>query len=296
MAIKGTAADRWKRKSWYDVLAPKVFNEKLVGVILATDKKQLIGRVVRTTIYDMTDDMRKSHMNVNLEIINIDSTNRARTRIKSFELARDYVRSLLRRYTTKVDAIITVRLSDDFVVKIKPFIVTATKCDSSQKHQIRRTVLEKAYIFARTQTLESLLVEVISDRLPNMLREHCKLIFPIKNVEVRMIEIVKHVDKELKDITTNIAPRRVKRTKQEIEAVSEARERTVKTLEAGPTREERVVENVVGAGEEPAATPVEAQAEPAEPVVESALAEPVAEPVPPKNEDTAAAAVAVASS
>ena len=235
MSVKGTATDRWKRKDWYEVIAPKIFNEKPVGMILASDPKQLIGRTVRATLYDLTDDVRKSHMNLNLEIVEVDKANKAKTRVKSFELARDYVRSLFRRATTKIDAVVTVKLKDDFVVRIKPFMVTTSKCDSSQKHQIRRTLLEKTYIFARTQTLESLLTEVLSDRLPKILKEQCKVIFPIKNVEVRMIEILTHTDRELQDITTKLAPRRIKRSRElsAVEAAAEAKKAGAKA--AGST-------------------------------------------------------------
>ncbi|HEY5620601.1 MAG TPA: 30S ribosomal protein S3ae, partial [Candidatus Bathyarchaeia archaeon] len=46
--------DKWRAKEWYSVYTPSYFGEQMVAVIPSEDPKKLIGRVVETTLYDIT--------------------------------------------------------------------------------------------------------------------------------------------------------------------------------------------------------------------------------------------------
>lgn len=194
MSVKGTAHDRWKRKDWYQVLSPALFKEALVGEILCADAKQLVGRTVETTASELTGDMRKSHMNVTFRIISVDGK-KARTKVEGFDLAKSYVRSLVRRRASKIDANVKVELRDGAAVKIKPIVVSFRKCDTSQKKVIRKLLMDKIHESARVLDLDNLLLATISDTVIKTARDEIKKVYPVKNVEVRMVELVRAPNK-----------------------------------------------------------------------------------------------------
>lgn len=190
MSVKGTAHDRWKRKDWYQVLSPALFKEALVGEILSADPKQLVGRTIETTASELTGDLRKSHMNVTFRIISVDGK-KARTTVEGFDLAKSYVRSLVRRRASKIDANVKVDLRDGAIVRIKPIVVSFRKCDTSQKQVIRKLLLDKIGESASGLNLDNLLLDTISDKVIKTARDEIKKVYPVKNVEVRMIELVR---------------------------------------------------------------------------------------------------------
>ncbi len=194
MSVKGTAHDRWKRKDWYQVLSPAIFKEAVVGEILCADAKQLMGRTVETTASELTGDMRKSHMNVTFRIISVDGK-KARTKVEGFDLAKSYVRSLVRRRASKIDANVKVELRDGAAVKIKPIVVSFRKCDTSQKKVIRKLLMDKIHESARALDLDNLLLATISDAVIKTARDEIKKVYPVKNVEVRMVELVRSPNK-----------------------------------------------------------------------------------------------------
>jgi len=53
--------DKWKMKKWYEVLAPEEFGGVSLGSIPADDPDKLIGRVIETTMYDLTGDITQVH-------------------------------------------------------------------------------------------------------------------------------------------------------------------------------------------------------------------------------------------
>ncbi len=194
MSVKGTAHDRWKRKDWYQVLSPALFKEAPVGEILCADAKQLVGRTIETTASELTGDMRKSHMNVTFRIISVDGK-KARTKVEGFDLAKSYVRSLVRRRASKIDANVKVELRDGAAVKIKPIVVSFRKCDTSQKKVIRKLLMDKIHESARVLDLDNLLLATISDNVIKTARDEIKKVYPVKNVEVRMVELVRAPNK-----------------------------------------------------------------------------------------------------
>lgn len=190
MSVKGTAHDRWKRKDWYQVLSPALFKETPVGEIISADPKQLVGRTIETTASELTGDLRKSHMNVTFRIISVDGK-KARTTVEGFDLAKSYVRSLVRRRASKIDANVKVDLKDGAVVRIKPIVVSFRKCDTSQKKVIRQLLLDRIGESARPLDFDNVLLDTISEKIIKSARDEIKKVYPVKNVEVRMIELIR---------------------------------------------------------------------------------------------------------
>jgi len=73
-----------------------------VSNIPCEDPKKLIGRVVETTLYDITSDFRINQTKLHF-LITSTAGNRAETILKSHEYSLDYLRSLVRRGSTRID-------------------------------------------------------------------------------------------------------------------------------------------------------------------------------------------------
>jgi len=189
MATKGTAQDRWKRKDWYTVLAPDYFHNVEVGKILSTEAKTLPGKSIDTTVYDMTNDPKKAHMKMLLEITHLEGK-KAHTKIRDLELVRAFVRSLVRRRITKIESVVSVETRDAIKVRIKALTITAAKCRSSQKGKIRRAMMKATFELGKAKTFEELLMDTIGEKLQKVIREEINLIYPVRNVEIRRIQVI----------------------------------------------------------------------------------------------------------
>jgi len=103
--------DKWRAKEWYDVYAPAYFGEKKVASIPCSDPTKLIGRVVETTLYDITNDFSHQSQKLYFLAVRVKGT-RAETILKGHEYSADYLRSLVRRGSTRIDAIFKVTSRD----------------------------------------------------------------------------------------------------------------------------------------------------------------------------------------
>ena len=62
--------DRWRSKSWYTVLAPSYFGNVELGAIPADEPEKLIGRVIDSTLYDVTNDFAHQYLKLYFQITN----------------------------------------------------------------------------------------------------------------------------------------------------------------------------------------------------------------------------------
>jgi small subunit ribosomal protein S3Ae len=104
--------DKWKAKAWYAVLAPKMFGDVKAGDTVSDDPAKLLGRRVEMTVDELTGRLIKnSNMKLMLEIYEVDHTN-AYTRFIGHKIDGDYLRSLARKRSSKVDSNIEVVTKD----------------------------------------------------------------------------------------------------------------------------------------------------------------------------------------
>jgi len=129
----------WKEKMWYEVLAPAMFGNAKVGETPAADPTHLIGRVFETTLGDLIDDFSKSHVKLYFQVKNVNGT-QALTEFIRHEMARDYVRSQIRRRSRKAEDIATVTTKDGYVIRVLSMIITFRRAQSTKVKEIRKVI------------------------------------------------------------------------------------------------------------------------------------------------------------
>ncbi len=175
--------DKWKLKKWYTVVAPPVFGESVLGTTPADDPDKLIGRVMEVTLYDLTGDFTLVHVHLFFQIIKVEG-DKAYTRFKGHELARDYMKSLIRRKSSKVQGIFDVTTKDGYGLRITAVALTTYRCKTSQKKAIRKIMGEIITKRASEMTFDELIQAMLFGKLSAEIFEAAKKIYPLRKVEV----------------------------------------------------------------------------------------------------------------
>jgi len=183
--------DKWKAKTWYNVLAPQAFDQVTVAETLADEPEKLKKRVSEVSLQDITNDFRKSHIKLYFEINEIEGTN-AHTRFIGHTLTSDYLRRMIRRKRSKVDGIYDVRTRDGARVRIKPFATTDHRIQNSQKKVIRDIMKKTIADNARANTLSAFVKTIIDGKLGSEIYKNCKKIYPVKRVEIYKTHVLSH--------------------------------------------------------------------------------------------------------
>ncbi|MFP3233054.1 MAG: 30S ribosomal protein S3ae [Sulfolobaceae archaeon] len=185
-----TIKDKWKLKKWFTILAPKVFGEVPLGSTPAFDVSQTINRKVEATLYDLTGDFSMVYVHLYFKIVGNEGE-RVVTRFAGHELSRDYIRSLIRRKSSKINAIIDVTTQDGYVVRVKGLALTTYRAHRSQKTAIRKIMADIVTKKAAESTFDQFVQDVVFGKLANDIFQETKKIYPLRKVEVEKTKVIK---------------------------------------------------------------------------------------------------------
>ena len=181
--------DKWRGKAWHMVIAPPFFGNVELGAVPAEEPERLIGRVVEATLYDITGDFSHMYLKMFFQINEIDGKT-AKTLFKGHEYSRDYLRSLVRRRTTKVDGLFNLTTKDGYKLRISVSALTLSRIKTSQEKIIReimdRTVKEKS----SGLNLDSFVQEVVLGKIASDIYNEAKKVAPLRHVGIRKSKLL----------------------------------------------------------------------------------------------------------
>jgi small subunit ribosomal protein S3Ae len=181
--------DKWRGKTWYMVVAPPFFGNIELGSIPAQEEKMLIGRVVEATLYDITGDFSHHYLKMFFQIHQIDGKT-ARTLFKGHEYSRDYLRSLVRRRTTKVDGLFNLATKDGFKLRISVSALTLSRIKTSQEKIIRDMMEKTIRDKAAALTLDQFVQEMVLGKIASDIYNQAKLVAPLRHVGIRKSKLI----------------------------------------------------------------------------------------------------------
>jgi small subunit ribosomal protein S3Ae len=169
-------------------MAPEMFDRAELGETPADEPEQVYDRTIQTTLGELQNDPSENNTKLTFQITDVGSDT-AYSEFIQHELTRDYLRSLTRRGTSKVDAFITVLTTDDYRVQVQPVAYTTKSADHSQEHAIRRTMIDLVEEAAEERTFEGLVDSIVEGRLSSAIYGEAKTIYPLRRVEVQKTRV-----------------------------------------------------------------------------------------------------------
>jgi small subunit ribosomal protein S3Ae len=178
-------------KRWYTLIAPEQFDREELGETVADEPEKVHGRTIEVTLGELTGDAGANNIKLTFKVNNVASDS-AYTEFVKHELTRDYLRSLVRRGASKVDATRTVLTTDDYRVRIQPVAFTTKKADRSQEQAIREVMVDLIDEAASERTFEQFVDSVVEGRLSSAIYGEAKTIYPLRRVEIQKLTLEAH--------------------------------------------------------------------------------------------------------
>ena len=181
--------DTWKEKSWYTIKTPVNFEDKEIGETPARDPELLIGRGVEVTMRELTGDFSKQYIKLRFEIDNV-AGEVANTKFTGHKTTTDYVRSMIRRGTSRIDASAVVTTKDDRKIKLQVLAVTIRRAKSSQQRYMRSVIEDLLREAASEKSFDELVKVCVNGKLASEIYHKAKKIYPLKRVEIIKSKVI----------------------------------------------------------------------------------------------------------
>ncbi len=143
---KTKVKDKWREKRWVNVYAPDSFNNVPIAYVPITDEETAKGRVLEVTLFDiLKGDPSQHQYKMYFQIDKVEG-DKATTIFKRYEYAKEFLRSLIRRGSSKIDFFIDIKTKDGYIFRIKVIALTHRPLNTSRQHALRliaQDVMEK---------------------------------------------------------------------------------------------------------------------------------------------------------
>ena len=179
----GRRVEGWKAKSWFKVHVPDNLGKAYIGDTIANDAESVVGRIMTATLGEITNDYAKQHMKMSFKIATVTGDS-AYTEFVGHEVTRDYLRSLVKRRSSRIDTIVPVTTKDNKKVRLTICTYTFARANISQEHAIRNAIMQSVAVQAQAWDLTTLLNGIVSGEISRDLFKAVKTIYPTRRVEV----------------------------------------------------------------------------------------------------------------
>jgi len=190
--------DKWKAKTWYQILAPPLFDTVPIAETLADRPSNVMGRITEVSLQDLTNDFRKSHVKLFFKVSSVEEK-QAHTQIDGTALTSDYVRRMIRRRRSRIDGVYDVTTRDGALLRVKPFATTEKRIQSSQKKAIREVMRKTILDSGAAQTLNEFIRDALDGKVGSDIYKNCKNLYPVKRIEIAKTEVIRQPTIQIED-------------------------------------------------------------------------------------------------
>ena len=180
------------KKKWYRIVAPRLFNERIVGETAALEAKNLAERTMKVNMFTLTDNIRKQNTEIKLLINSVQGDN-AITSMIGFKILPTSVKRLVRKGKTRLDQTIKAITNDNKVITIKMFLVTRNLVKGSVFTAIQNKSKEIVTDIVNNSTYDGLAEAVVYGKIQKEIREQIAKIYPLKICDVREFKLERFV-------------------------------------------------------------------------------------------------------
>ena len=194
---KTKVKDKWREKRWVQVYAPDSFNNVPIAYIPITDDETAKGRVLEVTLYDiLKGDPSQHQYKMYFQIDKVEG-DKATTIFKRYEYAKEFLRSLIRRGSSRIDFFLDVKTKDGYIFRIKVIALTHRPLNTSRKHALRliaKDVMEKTI---PQMNIEQFVQATCYGKINSDIMGAAKRVIRMRHVGLEKVKLIRTAEAEI---------------------------------------------------------------------------------------------------
>ena len=194
---KGRVKDKWREKKWVTVSAPDSFNNVPIAYVPITDDVNALGRVLEVTLYDILKGDPSQHQYKMYFQINKVEGDKATTIFKRYEYSKEFLRSLIRRGSSRINFIIDIKTKDGYVFRIKVLALTHRQLNTSRKHALRLIAKDVINNTVPQMTVDQFVQATCYSKINSDIMAAFKKVIRVRHVGLEKVKLIRTAEKEI---------------------------------------------------------------------------------------------------
>jgi len=189
--------DKWKEKRWVTVFAPESFNNIPIAYVPITSDKTAVGRVVEVTLFDILKGDPSQHQYKLFFQIDKVTEEKATTIFKRYEYAKEFLRSLIRRGSSRINFVIDTKTKDGYVFRIKILTLSHRELNTSRKHALRLEAKKQIERIVPQMTIDEFVQAACYGKINSDIMAATKKIIRVRHVGLEKVKLLRTSEEEV---------------------------------------------------------------------------------------------------
>ncbi len=194
---KTKVKDKWREKRWVTVYAPDSFNNVPIAYVPITSDETAKGKVLEVTLYDiLKGDPSQHQYKMYFQIDKVEG-DKATTIFKRYEYAKEFLRSLVRRGSSKIEFVIDLKTKDGYIFRIKVLGLTHRPLNTSRQRAFRliaKNVMEKTI---PQMTIDQFVQATCYGKINSDIMGAAKRVIRMRHVGLEKVKLVRTAEAEI---------------------------------------------------------------------------------------------------
>jgi len=178
-------------------LAPDSFNNIPVAYIPITDDKNAVGRVIEVTLFDILKGDPSQHQYKLFFQIDKVTGEKATTVFKRYEYSKEFLRSLIRRGSSRINFIIDAKTKDGQVFRIKILILSHRELNTSRKRALRLEAKKQIEKIVPQMTIDEFAQAACYGKINSDIMAATKKIIRVRHVGLEKVKLLRTSEEEV---------------------------------------------------------------------------------------------------
>jgi len=215
---KAKVVTKIKKKFWFPIVAPKIFNNAQLGEIYLDEADKAAGRTFWHPLKEISGSMRDQHVYLNFKIKKSPGNN-LMTEIVGYRLTPNSIKRMVRRHHDRIDDSFVLETSDSKKIRIKTLILTAYKTKNSVDTRLKKEMKKKLEEDIKKINFGNLIDKLISSKIQIETKKFLTKIYPVKMFSVRYVGFEEEKGEEtseetLEDVQEEVESEEPKKTEK----------------------------------------------------------------------------------
>jgi len=194
---KTKVKDKWREKKWVTVVAPDSFNNVPIAYVPITSEETAKGKVIEVTLYDiLKGDPSQHQYKMYFQIDKVEG-DKATTIFKRYEYAKEFLRSLIRRGSSKIEYVLDVKTKDGYIFRIKVLGLTHRPLNTSRQRAFRliaKDVMEKT---VTQMSIDQFVQATCYGKINSDIMGAAKRVIKMRHVGLEKVKLIRTAEAEI---------------------------------------------------------------------------------------------------
>lgn len=187
--VKKRKADKWKKKTWYQIISSKEFASKEIGTTISEKPETVVGRTLEVSVRNLAGQARKQHVTIVFKVDDVKGS-KAYAKAVGHKILDSFLKKFVRNRSSKIQVTQLLSLKTGEKIRVSTITLTARKIEKNKQTAIRKIVEKNVGAVAELNDTQKIISELVFGNTPQAILSEAKKVAPVKRIEITKSRIL----------------------------------------------------------------------------------------------------------